>query len=95
MLDCEAAGGRPGDARKAAGAVEICQAALRVKDDLMDRSDVRRGREAFWRRYGPDLTLLAPDTMVPQAILYVSPYGAEARHAVLAAWARMAEAGVA
>lgn len=91
MLACEAAGGRPEAAKKAACAVEICQAASLVKDDLIDRSDIRRDRMAFWKRYGPDLTLLAPDTMVPQAILHISAYGAEASHAVLIAWARMAE----
>jgi geranylgeranyl diphosphate synthase, type I len=91
MLACEAAGGRPRDARRAACAVEVCQAASLVKDDLIDRSPDRRGRPAFWMRYGPDLTLLAPDTMVPQAILYISQYGIEALHAVLTAWSRMAE----
>lgn len=47
---CVAAGGEPGDAvLRAAGAVELLHAFALVHDDVMDRSDERRGRPAVHR----------------------------------------------
>ena len=49
LLTCEAVSGEPDKALIAACAVELCQAASLVKDDVCDNDEVRRGGMAFWK----------------------------------------------
>lgn len=91
LLTCEAVGGTPEDAMIAACAVELCQAASLVKDDVMDQDEERRGKESFWKRYGLGMSLMASDLMAPHAMLFVQTYGLRAMGAVASAWARLAK----
>ncbi len=90
LLTCEAVGGVPEDAMVAACAVELCQAASLVKDDVMDQDEERRGKVSFWKKYGIGMSLMASDLMAPHAMLFVQTYGLRAMGAVASAWARLA-----
>ncbi len=48
-------------------AVELAHAASLVKDDVMDKDEVRRGLSSFFKRFGLDLTLLASDGLLTHA----------------------------
>lgn len=91
LLTCEAVGGDPKDAMIAACAVELCQAASLVKDDVMDQDEERRGKASFWKKYGIGMSLMASDLMAPHAMLFVQTYGLRAMGAVASAWARLAK----
>lgn len=90
VLSCEAVGGDPKDALVAACAVELCQAASLVKDDVMDQDEERRGKPSFWKRFGMGMALLLPDVIVPHAAMFTQAYGARALVSVIDAWARLA-----
>lgn len=89
LLVCEAVGGDPKEATTAAVALELAQAASLAKDDVMDRDTTRRGKPAFWRRFGLDLAILVPDIIMPHATLLTQRYGLRATIAVTTAWAQV------
>ena len=52
----------------AAAAVEFIQTALLIHDDIIDKSDVRRGRESVHARWGPNITVLLGDYLYIKSI---------------------------
>ncbi|WP_284012082.1 polyprenyl synthetase family protein [Halobaculum litoreum] len=67
LLACEAAGGDPEDAVDFAVGVELVHNASLVIDDIIDRSDVRRGTPSAWAQYGYGPAIVASDGMLGEA----------------------------
>ncbi|GAA0223403.1 polyprenyl synthetase family protein [Haladaptatus pallidirubidus] len=67
MLVCEAAGGDAEDAVDFGVGVELVHDASLVVDDIIDRSDVRRGTKSAWAEYGYGPALIASDGMLGEA----------------------------
>ena len=67
ILACEACGGAPEDAVDFAVAVELVHNASLVVDDIIDRSDVRRGTESAWSAFGHGPALIASDGLLGEA----------------------------
>lgn len=67
MLVCEAAGGDPEDAVDFGVGIELVHDASLVVDDIIDRSDVRRGTDSAWAEYGYGPAIIASDGMLGEA----------------------------
>lgn len=52
MASCEAVGGSPEDAVGASVALELVHSFTLVHDDVMDRDEMRRGRETVFKKWG-------------------------------------------
>ena len=89
LLMCEAMNKPAEDAEVAACAVELAHAASLVKDDVMDKDEMRRGVPSFFKRFGLDLALLASDVLIPHAQTCVQTYGLRATLDVAEAWAKI------
>lgn len=50
-----------------AAAVELVHNASLVHDDLQEQDDIRRGRPAVWRKFGPGAAICAGDLMISAA----------------------------
>jgi geranylgeranyl diphosphate synthase type I len=61
MLACEAAGGDPRRALASGCAIEVFHAAALIHDDIMDGSELRRGRPCAHRLHGVPLAINAGD----------------------------------
>jgi geranylgeranyl diphosphate synthase type I len=72
LLACEAVGGEPEDAVEFAVGVELVHNASLVIDDIIDRSDVRRGEPSAWREYGHGRAIVAGDGMLGEAFALFS-----------------------
>jgi geranylgeranyl diphosphate synthase type I len=72
LLACEAVGGEPEDAVEFAVGVELVHNASLVVDDIIDRSDVRRGEPSAWREYGHGQAIIAGDGMLGEAFALFS-----------------------
>jgi geranylgeranyl diphosphate synthase type II len=80
LLACEATGGEPRRALRAAAAIECLHTYSLVHDDLpcMDDDDLRRGRATCHKVFGEALALLAGDALLTVAFEGVASAGASA-----------------
>lgn len=67
MFACAATGGRPADALDAGVALEFLHTSSLIHDDIMDASDVRRGRATVHVAYDVPTAILAGDAMIALA----------------------------
>jgi geranylgeranyl diphosphate synthase type I len=67
-LSCEAAGGEMEKAIAPAMAVEMLHNTSLVLDDIIDKSDIRRGKATINNRWGNEMALIACDVMLSLAI---------------------------
>lgn len=67
-LSCEAAGGDMERAMAPAMAVEMLHNTSLVLDDIIDKSDIRRGKATINNRWGNEMALIACDVMLSLAI---------------------------
>jgi geranylgeranyl diphosphate synthase type I len=72
ILACEAAGGTPEDAVDFAVGIELVHNASLVIDDIIDRSDIRRGTESAWAEYGYGPAIVASDGLLGEAFALFS-----------------------
>jgi len=72
VLACEACGGDPADAVDFAVAIELVHNASLVIDDIIDRSDVRRGTASAWARYGHGPAIITSDGLLGEAFALLS-----------------------
>ncbi|WP_129114377.1 polyprenyl synthetase family protein [Halegenticoccus tardaugens] len=72
VLACEANGGAPEDAVDFAVGVELVHNASLVIDDIIDRSDVRRGARSAWREFGYGPAIVASDGLLGEAFALFS-----------------------
>ncbi len=67
LMACEAMGGDPKQALNAAIGLEMYHNFTLLHDDVMDRSDVRRGMPTVHRRWGENIAILSGDAMLTMA----------------------------
>ena len=72
LLACEAAGGDAVDAVDFAVGVELVHNASLVIDDIIDRSEVRRGTPSAWAAYGYGPAIVASDGLLGEAFALFS-----------------------
>jgi len=72
VLACEACGGDPEAAVDFAVAIELVHNASLVIDDIIDRSDVRRGTTSAWAEYGYGPAIIASDGLLGEAFALLS-----------------------
>ena len=60
-----------------------------VKDDVMDKDEVRRGLSSFFKRFGLDLAPLASVVLLPHAQTCVQTHGLRATLDVAEAWGKI------
>jgi geranylgeranyl diphosphate synthase type I len=67
ILACEAAGGEPEDAVDYGVGIELVHNASLVIDDIIDRSEVRRGTDSAWVAFGYGPAIVASDGLLGEA----------------------------
>jgi geranylgeranyl diphosphate synthase type II len=67
LFSCEAVGGNPRRALDTAAAMEILHNFTLVHDDVMDNSELRRGRATVHERWNPNIAILSGDELVALA----------------------------
>jgi geranylgeranyl diphosphate synthase type I len=72
LLSCEATGGDPKDAVDFAVGVELVHNASLVVDDIIDRSDIRRGSPSAWAEFGYGPAIVASDGLLGEAFALFS-----------------------
>ncbi|SFR34433.1 polyprenyl synthetase family protein [Halogeometricum limi] len=72
ILACEACGGDAETAVDFAVAIELVHNASLVIDDIIDRSDVRRGTPSAWAQYGYGPAIIASDGLLGEAFALLS-----------------------
>jgi geranylgeranyl diphosphate synthase type I len=72
ILACEATGGDPEAAVDFAVGIELVHNASLVIDDIIDRSDVRRGTASAWAEYGYGPAIVASDGLLGEAFALFS-----------------------
>jgi len=72
LLSCEAAGGDAEDAVDFGVGVELVHNASLVIDDIIDRSDVRRGVDSSWAKYGYGPAIVSSDGLLGEAFALFS-----------------------
>ncbi|NHN60848.1 MULTISPECIES: polyprenyl synthetase family protein [Halorussus] len=73
VLSCEAAGGEAEDAVDFAVGIELVHDASLVVDDVIDRSDTRRGNASAWAEFGYAPAIVASDGLIGEAFELFSP----------------------
>jgi geranylgeranyl diphosphate synthase type I len=72
LLACEAAGGDPEDAVEFALGIELVHNASLVVDDIIDRSELRRGTPSAWAEFDYGPALIASDGLLGEAFALFS-----------------------
>ncbi len=72
ILACEAFEGDPDDAVDFAAGIEFVHNASLVIDDIIDRSDVRRGTPSAWEAFGYGPAIVASDGLLGEAFALFS-----------------------
>lgn len=72
LMTCDAFGGDIETARRAALGIEMYHNFTLVHDDVMDNSDLRRGKPTVFKKWDTDTAILSGDTMLTLANRYMS-----------------------
>lgn len=72
LLSCQAVGGKPEKALKAAAAIELTHTFSLIHDDIMDNDDTRRGKPAVHKVCGEPLAILAGDSLFAKSFELLS-----------------------
>jgi geranylgeranyl diphosphate synthase type I len=72
VLACEAAGGDAEDAIDFAAGIELVHNASLVVDDIIDRSDLRRGSASAWAEFGHGPAIIGSDGLLGEAFALFS-----------------------
>lgn len=67
LLSCQLFDGNTDEAMHAALGIEVFHNFTLLHDDIMDNSPIRRGRETVYKKYNPNVAILAGDTMFAMA----------------------------
>ena len=63
-----------------AASVETLHNASLIQDDLQDRDEIRRGKTAIWKQFGPDIAINATDLLIACAFELVASAGSSSAH---------------
>lgn len=72
LLSCQAVGGKPEKALKAAAAIELTHTFSLIHDDIMDNDDTRRGKPAVHKVWCEPLAILAGDSLFAKSFELLS-----------------------
>lgn len=72
LMGADAFGGKSAEAMRAALGIETYHNFTLLHDDVMDKSDLRRGRQTVHKKYGGNTAILSGDTMLTLATMMVS-----------------------
>lgn len=72
LLSCQAVGGKPEKALKAAAAIELTHTFSLIHDDIMDNDDTRRGKPGVHKVWGEPLAILAGDSLFAKSFELLS-----------------------
>lgn len=90
LMTCDAFGGNVEEARRAALGIEMYHNFTLVHDDVMDKSDLRRGKPTVYRKWNTDTAILSGDVMLTLANQYMSEVPDKCLRKVLDEFNRMA-----
>lgn len=90
LLASQLFGGRDEDVLPAALALEVFHNFTLLHDDVMDRSDVRRGRETVWVKWNENTAILSGDQMMIEAYRLLEGVPADKLPRVLREFNKMA-----
>ena len=77
LLSAQSFGKKPEIAMPAASAIEIFHNFTLIHDDIMDQSDIRRGKPTVHKKWNENIAILAGDTMMIWAYKTLEKYEAE------------------
>lgn len=92
MMTAESFGGEKAleDSKSAAAGIEMFHNFTLLHDDVMDNSEMRRGRESVWRKWDESTAILSGDTMLTLATQLVSDVADDKLRSVLDTFNHMA-----
>lgn len=90
LMVCDAFGGNLDEARRAALGIEMYHNFTLLHDDVMDRSDMRRGKPTVFKKWGTDTAILSGDVMLTLAGGYMTEVPDRCLRAVLREFEDMA-----
>ncbi|MBO7624975.1 MAG: polyprenyl synthetase family protein [Bacteroidales bacterium] len=67
LIACHTLGGNPKQALYPAVALELLHNFTLIHDDIMDQSELRRGQESVYKKWGANTAILAGDTLLGMA----------------------------
>lgn len=67
LIACHTLGGNPKQALYPAVSLEMLHNFTLIHDDIMDASDLRRGQETVYKKWGTNIAILAGDTLLGMA----------------------------
>ena len=67
LIACHTLGGNPKQALYPAVALELLHNFTLIHDDIMDQSELRRGQESVYKKWGTNTAILAGDTLLGMA----------------------------
>src|SRR6056297_308133 len=73
LLACETVGGRAEDAVEFGVGIELVHTASLVIDDIIDRSELRRGTTSAWAEFGHGPAIITSDGLLGEAFALFSP----------------------
>lgn len=83
LLGTDAFNSNPEEGLDAAVGIEIFHNFTLLHDDVMDNSDIRRGRATVQKKYGVNTAILSGDTMLTLATEYISKVPTECLRQIL------------
>lgn len=90
LMVCDAFGGNLDEARRAALGIEMYHNFTLLHDDVMDRSDMRRGKPTVFKKWGTDTAILSGDVMLTLAGGYMTEVPDRCLRAILREFEDMA-----
>ncbi len=90
LMACDLVGGKVQEAVNVAVSLELLHNFTLIHDDIMDQAPLRRGRETVYRKWNPNIAILAGDTMFAMAYDLLSKTRPEILPQVLAVFNRIA-----
>ena len=74
LIACHTLGGNPKQALYPAVALELLHNFTLIHDDIMDQSELRRGQESVYKKWGANTAILAGDTLLGMAYYLMLKY---------------------
>jgi len=72
-----------------AASIELLHVSSLIHDDIIDKSEFRRGTQSVHSKYGEDAAILAGDALIAKAIQIATPYGREVLDSISGAAMKM------